>query len=418
MRTLILQLPASLPGPTLAYAHAVVQTDATAPQTPAVQVVWAQASLLPAADRRTEVVVVVPAPALSWHRVELPAGLHKQPARLQAALAGVLEDRLLDDPASLHMALQPDWKNAMQPWVAVCDRAWLTAHLQALESTGLTVHRIVPEFAPTSPGLLVTALGDTATGWLWLQQAERGVWGLPIHDLTALTSQGESLWPEGEDPGTTDVQAEPAVVALVSDKLQRPARLMAPSTHWLAALASGWDLAQFDLRANAQTRALKSWQRAASSLWHSSNWRPARWGLGLLLASQMLGLNAWAIKTRADWLAQQNAWTQVLRETFPQVQVVVDAPLQMAREVARLRQNAGQLTPADFESMLSALGQAWPAGVASPRQISYQPGLLRLPDLKLNDGEQQAVQTALEPLGYRWLMEGTAAVVQIKEAQP
>jgi hypothetical protein len=56
--------------------------------------------------------------------------------------------------------------------------------------------------------------------------------------------------------------------------------------------------------------------------------------------------------------------------------------------------------------------------VASPSQISYQPGLLRLPDLKLNDREQQAVQTALEPLGYRWRMEGTAAVVQIKEAQP
>jgi general secretion pathway protein L len=411
MRTLILQLPTSLPGPTLAYAHAVVQTDASAP----LQVQWAQASWLPAADRQTDVVALVPAQALSWHRVELPAGMHKQPARLQAALAGLLEDRLLDDPAELHIALQTDWKNTPQPWVAVCRRDWLAAHLQALESAGLTVHRIVPEFAPVSAQLQITALGDADKGWLWLQQAERGVWGLP---LGAVPAHGEGLWATGEDRTHTDLQAEPAVVAQVSDVLQMPARLMPPAFHWLAALASGWDLAQFDFKANAQTRTLKTWQRAASNVWHSRTWQPARWGVVALLASQLLGLNAWAFKTRTDWQAQQQAWTQMLRETFPKTLVVVDAPVQMAREVARLRQSSGQLTPTDLESMLTALGQALPAGVAAPQQMSYQTGQLRLPDLKLSASEQQAVQTALESRGYRWRMEGQAALMQAKETQP
>lgn len=418
MRTLILQLPASLPGPTLAYAHALVPADTAGPAPAPLQVQWAQASLLSAADRQTEVVALVPAAALSWHRVELPAGLHKQPARLQAALAGVLEDRLLDDPASLHMALQADWKNAPRPWVAVCERAWLSAHVQALESAGLTVHRIVPEFAPPASGVQITALGDAATGWLWLQDAERGVWGLPLTALPTQSPAGDKLWSGSDEAPAPDVQAEPAVVALVSDKLNTPARLMPPAAHWLAALSAGWDLAQFDFEANARTRALKNWQRTTAQLWHSRSWRPARWGLGLLVASQLLGLNAWAFKTRADWQTRQQAWTQMLRETFPQTQVVVDAPLQMEREVARLRQNSGQLTPADLESMLGALGQAWPAGVATPRQISYQTGQLRLPDMKLPDKEQQAVQTALDPLGLRWRMEGNAALVQIKEAQP
>jgi len=360
-------------------------------------------------------VALLPPLALSWHRVELPTGLHKQPARLQAALAGLLEDRLLDDPAQLHLALQPDWQTAPQVWVAACRRDWLAAHLQALESAGLTVHRIVPEFAPTTAQLHMTALGDADTGWLWLQHAERGVWGLP---LRAVPAQGDGLWATGEDRSQTDVQAEPAVVARVSEALQQPARLMPPAQHWLAALDSGWDLAQFEFKANAQTRTLKIGQRAASTLWHSPDWRAARWGLGLLLASQLLGLNAWAFKTRANWQAQQQAWAQVLRETFPQTQVVVDAPVQMAREVARLRQSSGQLSPTDLEPLLAALGQALPAGAPTPTQISYQNGQLRLPELKLDTGQQQAMQTALTPLGYQWRMDANAAVITVQETRP
>ena len=64
MRTLIVQLPLGSPSPSVAYAHAWVQTDA---QAPAVAQQWAVASLLPRPDRQTDVVVVVPALALSWH---------------------------------------------------------------------------------------------------------------------------------------------------------------------------------------------------------------------------------------------------------------------------------------------------------------------------------------------------------------
>lgn len=125
MRTLIIQLPTSLPGPGLTCAHAVVQTDTRAAQTATVSVQWAAPGLLPAADRQTDVVALLPPQALSWHRVELPAGLHKQPARLQAALAGLLEDRLLDDPAQLHLALQPDWQTAPRSgWPCAAATGW------------------------------------------------------------------------------------------------------------------------------------------------------------------------------------------------------------------------------------------------------------------------------------------------------
>jgi hypothetical protein len=164
MRTLIIQLPSGSPSPTLAYPHAWVEAE---PGSRPLTLQWAAAALLPAADRQSETVALVPAAALSWHRVELPAGLHKQAQRVKAALHGLLEDRLLGRPrAPCTWPWRTDWTSAAQPWVAACDRVWLSAHLQALESSG-------PAGAPHRARTLArhvqatrcscTALGDADT---------------------------------------------------------------------------------------------------------------------------------------------------------------------------------------------------------------------------------------------------------------
>ncbi len=412
MRLLIVQLPLDAPTLGTAYPHTLLETNAPIP---AMALQWAAASLLPATDRQTDVVALVPALALSWHRVNLPAGLHKQAARIKAALEGLLEERLLDETAALHMALAPNWQQTDQPWVAVCDRQWLNGHLQALETAGLTVQRIVPELAPGSASLQLHAVGDADQGWLWCSQADHGVWGLP---LQAVPPNGAGLWASDEVRNQTDVQAEPAVVAATSERLGVQARLVAPSQHWLAALDSGWDLAQFEFQVNAHSRRVKTWRRAASQFWHHRTWRPVRWGLSLLLASQLLGLNVWAWKTRADWQTQQQAWTHLLQETFPQTRVVVDAPLQMAKEVARLRQSSGQLAAHDLEFMLSTLGQALPAGVSAPRQWRYQPGQLQLQNLELSASQQDALRQSLSTKGFQWRAEGQTWLMTLRETQP
>ena len=406
MRTLIIQLPSGPPSPTLAYAHGRVEAE---PGSRTLALQWAAAALLPGADRQTETLALVPAAALSWHRVELPAGLHKQAQRVQAALQGVLEDRLLDDSEHMHLALQADWANNPRPWVAACDRAWLSAHLQALEQAGLTVHRIVPELSPGTPDspVQLTALGDADTGWLWVSHPERGVWGQPWPALRpAGLATHERLGLSESEQATASLQAEPGAVALATELLGSGVRLMPPAQHWLTALAGDWDLAQFELRANARSRQLKNWQRTASSLWYSPTWRPARWGFWLLLAAQLVGLNAWAWKTRADWQAQQSSWAQVLRETFPKTTLVVDAPLQMGQQVERLRQGSGQLGADDLEAMLAALGQALPPGLAAPRQWAYQTGQMRLQDFQPDAAQQQALTQSLSALGYAWRTQG------------
>jgi len=413
MRTLIVQLPLSPASPAVAYPHAWVNEPAQADR---IALQWAQAALLPAAQRQSEVVLLVPAQALSWQQVELPAGLHKQATRVPAALQGVLEDRLLADPGTLHLALQPGWQHAARPWVAACDKAWLSGHLQALEAAGLTAHRIVPEIAPQAGALQVLALGDTESGWLWFSQATRGVWGGPVKSVQA------STWPawlgQTDEAAPLQALAEPALAAWLGERAGTTAQLLQPHQHWLRALASDWDLAQFELQTHAHARRLKSFQKGLNALWMAPAWRPARWGLALLVLTQLAGLNAWAWKTRADWQAQQQAMTRILQETFPKTTLVVDAPLQMAREVTRLRQGSGQLAPPDLESLLNALGQALPEGMSAPTKLVFQPGQLQVQGLVLTAVQQQGIEQALQGQGYRWRAEDGGGVVTVQGSQP
>ena len=418
MRTLIVQLPLSPASPAVAYLHAWADPASPAER---LAVQWAQADLLPAAPSQTEVVLMVPAQALSWQQAELPAGLHKQTTRVPAALQGLLEERVLAEPTSLHLALQPGWQRSAQAWVAACDKSWLSGHLQALEAAGLTVHRIVPEIAPEAAHLQILALGNTESGWLGFSHPQHGVWGCPVKSAHNL-----SAWPAwlGHNEGDAPLQAmaEPALATWLGERLGErsgtPVQLLQPHEHWLVALASEWDLAQFDLQTHPHARRLKSLQKFVNALWTASAWRPARWGLALLLVTQLVGLNAWAWKTRTDWQNQRQSMTRILQETFPATTVVVDAPLQMAREVARLRQGSGQLAPQDLESLLNALGQALPQGTPAPTQLAFQTGQLQVQGLTLTAVQQQGIEQALQRQGYRWRAEDGGGVITVSGGQP
>ena len=406
MRTLLLQLPLRAPEPQAAYGVAWLDSGSTdtrliCSQTPL--------ALLPRAERQVEVVAMVPAAALSWHRVSLPAGLGRSGQRLQSALAGLLEERLLQDPAQLQLALAPQWKSGEPTWVAACDKAWLNAHLQALEAAGLPVQRIVPELAPPAQGEFWHALGDENHGWLWCRSEDKGVSGWPV----AVAPQLPPAWLAG-----ATVQSEPALAQWVQTRLNTSAELVDAASHWRQALGSGWNLAQFELQASLRARRGQALRRALESLLRAPQWRPARWGLLALLAAQLLGLNAWAWKTRQQWDEQQAQWTRILQESFPKVTVVVDAPLQMAREVTRLRQGSGQLGPQDFEAMLQAIGTALPPGTASPTSLSYLDGSLQWPAPGWTAAQQAAFEQALQRQGYRLQVQDNTWRMQAQESRP
>src|SRR5258708_6971192 len=275
MSTLILHLPA---GPAGEYAYALSSDGLRADRHG-----HAAAGLLPDPGRTGQTVAVVPHQALAWHRVTpphgVPTGSRRGHVRLRAVLDGLLEERLLDEPSQLHLALQPQARAGEPCWVAACNKAWLHAHLQALESAGRPVGRIVPECPPQATPQL-WAVGSPESAWLLatgLSTAAQGMDSLACLPL----------------PTDTPIQADPAL-ARAAEALQRPVSLLTDAQRGLAARAQSWDLAQFDLDlgggSRTRRRMLDGWQ----SFLRAPQWKAARWGAVLALLAQVVGINAWA----------------------------------------------------------------------------------------------------------------------------
>ena len=372
------------------------------------------AALLPA-THGGEVVAVVAVQALSWQSVQLPKGSigargTNPTARLRAVLEGLLEERLLDEPQQLHFALAPDARADAPLWVAVCERAWLKAALLDLESAQRAATRIVPEFAPegTSAAPLWQVLG-TEQNALLVRASAQGVLLSPLRATPAAVDGALGGAP-------ANVFAEPAVAALAEECFKRPVALQQSAQRWLTAAQSEWDLAQFDLASSGGRRTLKKLKQSWQSLRHAPQWRALRWGTGLLVATQLLGLNLWAWHEKAALQAQRAAINAVLTQTFPGVRVVVDASAQMQRELARLRQATGASSGADLETMLASVGAVLPAN-KSVAGVEFSEGVARLKGLELSDTQASALSSALKRQGYSTRNEAQTLVLQAEKQQ-
>ena len=418
MSTLILFLPPTRPGPSTEYSYTL-----TADGHAATRHATAPAALLPEPTRPGgEVVAVVPARALSWQRVQMPAGVPlgagQQTPRLRSVLEGLLEDRVLDDAAQLHFALQPGAHSGAPVWVAVCDRTWLRENLQALEAAGRRVSRVVPEFAPgptasSAPELSVLGTPEDAIAVLTGQGADLGVAVLPLTPM-ALTMARLGMPPISDADAESNplvVRAEPAVAAMAERTLAQRVTLQTPSERALEAARGDWDLAQFDLASTGRTRAMRKAGSVVSALLYAPQWRAARWGAALLVVAHLVGLNAWAWQERQALTAKQAQVRAVLTQSFPKVQVVVDAPVQMERELAQLRQAAGSVSARDLEPLLAAAGAALPNGQL-PTAIEYSAGELRLRGITLEPDEETALFARLQTTGYQARMNDGTLVLR------
>lgn len=370
----------------------------------------AQAALLPSLGRGTDVVAIVPASSLSWHQVRLPKGVGLGAPRLRQVLEGLLEERLLTEVADTHLALAPpgDAPPGDKVWVAACDRAWLREHLQTLDAAQRPVVRIVPELAPQASGLAVHITGEAQLPWLMATGAAvQGVLCMP------LSPGALQLLPPlaAQPPETTDITAEPSVVESAETVLQMPLRLQGRADRFMAAVQTEWDLAQMEFASTGWARASKR----ATSVWrnvlHGASWRPVRWGLGLLLLANLVGVNALAWKAQHAHEQRKQAMNEVLSRSFPQVRVVVDAPVQMAREVALLRQATGAPGGGDMDAMMSAVAPHL-AG-AAPSEVNYNaPGELVLKGVSLTDDQLAALSQAVAPQRLTARASGSDLTVQ------
>ncbi|MEP7295644.1 MAG: type II secretion system protein GspL [Burkholderiales bacterium] len=367
------------------------------------------AALLPKA---TTVIAVLADGDVSWHRITLP----KAPgARLRAALGGVLEDALLEDADDVHLALAPAAAAGQATWVAATSRRWLRAELAALEKADVFVDRVVPMAWPDDPP--IGHFSETAA------DPTGGTHGIALNwahpdGVASVRLQGglaRALVPQPAPPETR-WSATPGAVAAAEQWLGAPVRVMAPGQRLLQAARSLWNLRQFDLaRSNRGARALRDSVRQ----FFSTEWRPVRYGLGALVAAQIVGLNLWAWHQRDAIEAKQAAMQSLVKATYPNVNVQDvqrDADAVMQRETQALRTLAGKAGESDLEPMLQAAASAWPADRPPVESLRFEPGRLTLSATSWNDAQVNQFRSLLSPGG--WAVEMSEGRLTLSRARP
>ncbi|MDD4928335.1 MAG: type II secretion system protein GspL [Gallionella sp.] len=147
--------------------------------------------------------------------------------------------------------------------------------------------------------------------------------------------------------------------------------------------------------------------------------RPALYILLAALAIEVIGTHIeWSMLAREKHaLLQQQE--QIFRAAFGDESTLVDAPLQMQRNLAALRHGAGVADDADFIALLDAATPLLSAG-AVLRGLSYESGKLEL-DLKLGNAaafhalEGQRNGFRIRASNLRDLVDGTEAKLTLSQ---
>ncbi len=395
MRTLNILLPLKAFSAQSEFEFIVTVDGATVAQTGRVR-----AEALPLLDKLGDVcIATVPLQALSWHAVTFPDGVTPASSRMRKVLEGLLEDKLLDDTSLLHFVLPPIFQPGRVQWVAACERRWLAMAVQGLEAAKRPVARVVPEWGPPEVRRRLHVTGTLDAPQLVIC-GDSGVGMVPLS-----TEVLEGLVSTDND---NDVSAEPALVNLASQILQRPVSSLSQAERMVQVIASAWDLSKRLQMRNLIDRGKVEWLRAP-------RWRFARWAAIAVLCVNVLGLNTLAWMAQYQLSDKHEAMQKILTNSFPSLRVVVDVPVQMAREVRLLEQASGAPGAADLDVMLGTLSRVLPAG-QSLKGMDYASGQLRLSGLELTTKEASELSIGLQWHGYSatrdgisWLMQPTSA---------
>jgi general secretion pathway protein L len=325
----------------------------------------------PAALPRAALVVVVLRPGdVAFQRIAIP----KAPgAKLRAALAGVMEEGLLEDEDEVHLALAPDAKAGAEHWVAVVNKPWLRAQLDALEFGNVALDRAVPSWWPDQgvAGHTFREGGpDEPAQLAWRDDA--GVLCVPLASpisralLTALPEDTVIRW-----------TATPETALDASEFVGMPVASVTDEEQALRAALSGWNLLQFELA--PQRRGVKLVRYISARFAFDPAWRVTRLGVGALVVVTLLGLNIRAFQESHRIATKKAALTTTVGEAFPNLKTIYEPAAQAQKEIDTLRAAAGHPSDGDIETLLQAAESAWPQSHSPIDNLKFEPGRLTLP---------------------------------------
>ncbi|MEO5694223.1 MAG: type II secretion system protein GspL [Usitatibacter sp.] len=305
--------------------------------------------------RAGEVEAVIPAERVLLARLKLPK---VNASTIRELLPYAVEEKLLADPTHIH-AVAGSRNTRGETVVAVVDRNWLRAMLDALARVGLR-----PTSAWSESALLAGGHGD------W-----HVVWG---------PSRGMLVDDEGVAATFDHSQALPLAVRLAIDEAtQRGERPEKVRVH-TAENAPAPDLAAWSAQTSVAFERGTLWEtlaagepaagsinmlqgefapRSATSGWKIP--RAALWLAGAIALLQLgfTAFDTWRLERERTVLeAQREA---IFRAAFPEARVVVDPDLQMARNLAELKRARGQAAGDEFLVGMTQAARVSPNGVRS-----------------------------------------------------
>ena len=325
----------------------------------------------PAALPRAALIVAVLRPGdVAFQRVAIP----KAPAaKMRAALTGVMEEALLEDEDDVHLAVAPDAKPGGEHWVAVVNKPWLRAQLDALEFGNVALDRTAPSWWPDQgvAGHTFREGGpDEPAQLAWRDDA--GVLCVPLTSpvsralLTALPEDTVVRW-----------TATPETALDASEFVGMPVASVTDEEQALRAARSGWNLLQFDLA--PQRRGVKLVRDLAARFAFDPAWRVTRRGLAALVAVTLLGLNIRAFQESHRIAQKKAALAATVTEAFPNAKSTYEPAVTAQREIDTLRAAAGRPSDGDIETLLQAAESAWPQSHSPIENLKFEPGRLTLP---------------------------------------
>lgn len=320
--------------------------------------------------------------------------------RLRQALPNVVEDQLIQDPQTCHIAVDPVALADGRRVVAVIDRGWFRFVVGAFAGAGHRNVKAVPAMrclpapaaivespeadadaaaeepaAPSTPfiaGLLGPVI-STAPALIGEMAAPTPAsLGAPRIEIAIARGERAAL---GEGLALSAESIVPTLTALAGD---HPATLYAlvdlpgdeprlagarpvaghveiPGAQPIAfetlarnAVASRFDLCQFEFAA-------QPWKLDRATV------RRLRVPIALVALSvlvSIIGINVQWLQLARQRDAINAQMTELLLNAFPKTTVVLDAPDQMTRNLDRLRTASGELSPADFLSLADGLARS------------------------------------------------------------
>ena len=332
--------------------------------------------------------------------------------RLMQALPNVVEDLLIQDAQTCHIAIDRPVAADGRSIVAAIDRSWFRFVINAFTEAGhprikaVPIMRCLPKpqgvTAPTAdplsmaaavpaiePAALPTPTPLIAAILGAVMPTAPAVWGgevlyAPTHVELAIArgelGEGMALRAEavantlGALAGTAPIElyqltGVPGATSNEADTSGLQPQALPFETLARAALQCEFDLCQFEFAA-------QPWRPSRATL---KSWRIPAWLAGAtVLIAIVAGNLDWLMLSRqhAAMLDQQ---VELLMSTFPKTAEVLDPPVQMTRQLDRLRTAAGELAPDDFLSLSNGLARSLgPLPPGAIAEITYKERTLQI----------------------------------------